>query len=362
MLVSEAQRLRAWTNARERALQLLQRDGPPDEPRDESGKWTDGGGDGGSSESGFMELPPKPGTASIPEGHVRLYHQTTEEKLETIRQNGITVESAKGIEGPKAVYADEKGFYGDPAHVPSVEFHVPKERWDPPFVRTDSDLDNGRVAPENIVAIHYPWHARARYIEDNPKVLAAVLAGEHDDLMDDKDYARPIQYIKDKYGKSKKSFRQIILKFDPDEPRDEQGRWTDGGGGDDIETTHESKPEGGYKSQLFHQLKGGTGAFHKAISEAKAASPHGAAVELHSAEQYKGMRTFLTPDKKAGFAIDGDNIVSVFKHPELESARHRQIGLDAGDQARRPSARRLRYQLAAHVFERWISRRSAPAV
>lgn len=113
----------------------------------------------------------------------------------------------------------------------------------------------------------------------------------------------------------------LIAGFDPDEPRDEQGKWTDGGGGDGgsegIESTHVSKPSGGFAPQTFHALKPGhEDKFYKAISAAKAANPHGAAVELHTAAEYNGMRTFLTPDRKAGFALDGDNIVSVFKHPD----------------------------------------------
>ncbi len=188
--------------------------GPPDEERDPQGRWTSGGGSGG--------LPPEPGTAAIPEGHVRLYHQTTEDRLELIRQHGITLESAKGIEGPRAIYAGETGFYGAPDQVPTVEFHVPKERWNAPFVRADSVLDQGRVAPENIVAIHYPWHARARYIEGNEAVLKNVLAGKHDDLTSDPDYARPIAYIKNKYGPAPRTHDA----GPPDEERDPQGRWT----------------------------------------------------------------------------------------------------------------------------------------
>jgi hypothetical protein len=157
----------------------------PDQPRDYHGRWSSGG-----------ELPPAPGTAPIPAGHVRLYHQAPEQSMGSIEQHGILLAKAKGIEGPRAIYAGETGFYGDPRSVPTVEFHVPKERWDAPFVRADRELDQGKVAAENIVAIHLPWHRHARYIEADPRVLAQVLAGEHDDLLPDTKHGPAIRYIK----------------------------------------------------------------------------------------------------------------------------------------------------------------------
>src|SRR6266576_3969474 len=83
----------------------------------------------GVNEIGRPSLPLPPGTAPIPPGNVRLYHQTSEENLAAIERNGLSLANARGIEGPKAIYADEKGFYGDPKDKPTIEFSVPKERW-----------------------------------------------------------------------------------------------------------------------------------------------------------------------------------------------------------------------------------------
>jgi hypothetical protein len=57
--------------------------------------------------------------------------------------------------------------------------------------------------------------------------------------------------------------------------------------------------------------------FHAAITAHKAAHPHGSAVSVYEPDQYAGMQLFMTPDKRAGFAIkpDGD-IISVFKSPD----------------------------------------------
>lgn len=55
--------------------------------------------------------------------------------------------------------------------------------------------------------------------------------------------------------------------------------------------------------------------FYARFAEAKALHPHGAAVTLYPEHEYKSMRTFLTPDGLAGYAISGNDMISVFKHP-----------------------------------------------
>ncbi|MEY4932672.1 MAG: hypothetical protein RLZZ403_992 [Pseudomonadota bacterium] len=75
------------------------------------------------------------------------------------------------------------------------------------------------------------------------------------------------------------------------------------------------------------QAPEGGSAFHEAIAKAKAADPiSGPAVTLYSPEDYASMRTFLTDDGSAGFAIkpDGD-IISVFN---TVGGPHRRIGPD----------------------------------
>lgn len=142
------------------------------------------------------KLPPPPGTAPIPADHVRLYHQTSAKNLGAIKHQGILFDKARGIEGPRAIWADEKGFYGDPKDTPTVEFHVHKDRWKKPWVMGD-------VTPDEIIAVHRNWHQRARYIENHPNAIQQVLDGEHDDLMYDPEWGSAIRYIKHKYGAKK---------------------------------------------------------------------------------------------------------------------------------------------------------------
>ena len=133
-------------------------------------------------------VPPPPGTTPIPDGYVRLYHQTTEENLASIIKHGLNIEHARGIEGPRAVYASKTGFYGDPESRPTLEFMVPTDKFDDPFVLQD-------VPPDLMIAAHLPWHARARYILDDPKALARTLAGGYDDLTNP-EYQKAVQYVK----------------------------------------------------------------------------------------------------------------------------------------------------------------------
>jgi hypothetical protein len=90
----------------------------------------------------------------------------------------------------------------------------------------------------------------------------------------------------------------------------------------------------GWTPLTFHELTAkGADRFHTAIKAAKDASTHGAAVALYSAADYKSMRLFLTPDGKAGFALKGDDIVSVFKHPDSAAKGFANSALTLATQA-----------------------------
>jgi len=142
------------------------------------------------------EVPAAPGTSPIPDDHVRLYHQTHEKNFSKIKREGIKLQHAKGIEGPRAIYADEKGFYGKPEDGRTVEFHVHKSRWNAPYV-------TGDVEPHSIIAVHKKWHQSSRYIEDSPESKDQTVSGHNDSLLKDKgsDEAKAVRFIKKKYKK-----------------------------------------------------------------------------------------------------------------------------------------------------------------
>ena len=165
-------------------------------------------------------------------------------------------------------------------------------------------------------------------------------------------------------------YPKLVEKFDPSEPRDEHGRWTDGGGEGggsearpaekpasaipsagagrygpasaaydrrspgsseggrgDLTSVHEPNDAGkayfaaaGATPQTFHELNAsGAQRFHDAISAAKQSSKFGASVHAYPAADYAHLRTFLTPDGKAGFALKDGDIVSAFKNNEKQA-------------------------------------------
>ena len=148
----------------------------------------------------YSYLPPEPGKSDIPDGHIRLYHRTNSSNMKSIAKHGLSIDHAKGYEGPKAIYADPKGFYGKPGdlndHEIDVEFHVPKDKFHGTIVSMD------HVPTKNIVAIHQNWHSTARLIDSEPKLKKEILDGDHDDAVNFGDqYKYSIKHIKSKYGK-----------------------------------------------------------------------------------------------------------------------------------------------------------------
>ena len=66
--------------------------------------------------------------------------------------------------------------------------------------------------------------------------------------------------------------------------------------------------------------------FHDFISESKKVNAYGAAVYVYEPEEYQGMRMFLTKDGDAGFAVKGDDIVSVFNRKD---SPHKRVTIPA---------------------------------
>ena len=95
----------------------------------------------------------------------------------------------------------------------------------------------------------------------------------------------------------------------------------------------------GFKSPAFYEL-GGENAkvYQQAIQKSKDASPYGAAVYVYPVEEYADMRLFLTEDGKAGFALKGDDIVSVFSGPPHKGSANSSLQLAVQEGGRRLDA------------------------
>lgn len=136
-----------------------------------------------------------------------------------------------------------------------------------------------------------------------------------------------------------------IRGFDPDEPRDEQGRWTSGGSASDYESsgtppskaetdTHVSavyklnaKGEEAAKKAdrtplTFHALTpDGNERFHAAITAAKSALKFGASVHAYEPGEYRDTKMFVTPDNQTGFVVKSDgDIASAFSRAKVDRA------------------------------------------
>lgn len=70
------------------------------------------------------------------------------------------------------------------------------------------------------------------------------------------------------------------------------------------------------------------GRFRTAFLEAKIASPFGAAVHAYSPAELAKMRLFLAPDGLSGFALKGEDIVSVFTHPRAGGQNRSRKSID----------------------------------
>lgn len=107
---------------------------------------------------------PKMGELPIPEGTIRLYHQTDEENVRSIKEKGLIKSFAKGhlFNEPALIWASREPFYGKQNGLATIEFFVPEEEFDPPyFVRSKV------VPPAQILAIHEPWQSYAEDLISN---------------------------------------------------------------------------------------------------------------------------------------------------------------------------------------------------
>jgi len=85
------------------------------------------------------------------------------------------------------------------------------------------------------------------------------------------------------------------------------------------------------------ELRDGAALFRKAIAATKEDNRFGASVHVYDEAEYAGMRLFVAPDGKAGFALKGDDIVSVFGFPN----RYRSVSRPLMELAVQLGGRRL---------------------
>jgi len=188
----------------------------------------------------FSDVPAEPGTTPIPPGKIRGYHYTGD--MDAVEQEGLNVSKAQG-EGygePNAIWfstakpSNHKEYvevFLDSSDIAmgAGPLRAREDPTSPEALAKIEDYNKGDhdfmvyskgIPPDRFVSTHRPWHDHYRYFEENPETAKAVLAGEFDDLLDDPDHGPAIRKFKETHTQ----------KFDPNEPRDEKGKWTKDGG------------------------------------------------------------------------------------------------------------------------------------
>jgi ribosomal protein S18 acetylase RimI-like enzyme len=152
------------------------------------------------------ELPPDPGTAPIPEGHVRLWHYTRAANVPSIREHGLLRSYARGDSGTGDLSEPSAGVWASTkrpddilddhtsGNAAVVEYHAHPDEisgnaespwqaqrkggggYDPGKLKDWASgyhhvIMRGDVHPHQILAIHEGWHGAARYMKhDDPSL------------------------------------------------------------------------------------------------------------------------------------------------------------------------------------------------
>ena len=157
------------------------------------------------------DVPVEPGTAPIPEGHIRFFHYSNirgdqpgnidwetivHNRAVSLRDNGIKMTGARGEQygEPNQIWASRKA----PESIEKiyVEFSLPHDdpRIGGTIRRREGSIEEiqnattdatftGDIKPDEIVAVHEPWHEHARYLIEKEGGLDRVGKGEFDHFL-----------------------------------------------------------------------------------------------------------------------------------------------------------------------------------
>ena len=156
------------------------------------------------------EVPPEPGTAPIPPNHVRLYHYTRNEASDmakhqaamVIKTQGIDISKARGSTygEPNAVWAS-RSMPGEYKVFAEFSMATDDPRWAPPWGHGRVPSEGGdcyftsSIRPEEIIAVHEPWHHQYRYLVENGMVEKCQ-RGEFDHLLKTPGYGPAVMKAK----------------------------------------------------------------------------------------------------------------------------------------------------------------------
>ena len=162
-----------------------------------------------------IEVPPEMGVLPVPDNNIRLFH-FTRGNIEDIRKNGLLISQAQGSKygEPDMIWGSTSlNEYKEMASYKNIiEFSVPVQDIGFPKQYGQEDIDKLNsgshhvgifrdIRPNEILAIHEPWHSHYRYMEKDKELLKEVINGEHDELMDGRfpSEGKAVQAIKNNY-------------------------------------------------------------------------------------------------------------------------------------------------------------------
>jgi hypothetical protein len=165
----------------------------------------------------------EPGTRPIPDHHIRMFHYTP--YPDSVAHEGIKLNKSRGhtygdintiwaVAGNSETHPYKKQYYQ-----PMIEFHIdprdprvnmggvhPSEKWTPEDAR-DSERSastytfNGDIKPEEIVAIHRPWHVHARTILKDPLHKKKFEEGHYEFVKNDPELKGVHEWLTQRFGK-----------------------------------------------------------------------------------------------------------------------------------------------------------------
>ena len=146
----------------------------------------------------------EPGSIPIPSNYIRLYHYTDD--LESVSKNGIDLSKAKGhtYGEPNVVWAsaqkpgDNKSYVEFAVSVddPRIVIGKPSQSPEEYMNYGHNCAFNDSIKPNEIIAVHEPWHNKYRYIMDRPELQADIKDGKYDHLINNKEYGPAINLVK----------------------------------------------------------------------------------------------------------------------------------------------------------------------
>jgi GNAT superfamily N-acetyltransferase len=166
-------------------------------------------------------LPPALGTAPLPDGMVRMYHQTDPDNIPSIEKHGLLWDKGTGVEGPKGVWVADKPFYGLTRNLATIEVAIPKaDREIMGHIASIGDIPTSRI-----LTINMEWHDKVReFVGSNYE--RSLWAGEYDQLLDDPNLAKDTGVIALRYMRDNGIGKPDFEKANPNHGKD--GRFASG--------------------------------------------------------------------------------------------------------------------------------------